>query len=399
MLGKGLLDEAPTSLPRSGDMKTSAKIQSSVGRDTSHATDFRKMVRFLTGTSFSAIFYVRYSYGYIGAGYFLIMTVFIVPVACVATVLTLFPMIYLSLPVFNYSENNLCRLVNNLWVSASVYCGLNLVEYGADLSAYTEKRCLFLANHLGLVDHFIVMQSLHNKGRVSGNWMWVIYNIWKYTPLGIMWMAHGNFFINGGASRKTALLRSFKNHLRNFFYKFDYRWIVMYPEGSRLFLIKESCARFAEEMRLQPLSHCVYPRSGAAHAVIDVLGPARGSEEGDLLHFVKILLSTSSKLSRCGGGPPIEYIIDATLGYPKGIVPDIRSILLGEKCFPDSGVCIHYEVIRVNPEWHDESKLQGFLYKRYQEKVDLDSIFIIIYDMMQILLIVYANVDSYQLTT
>ncbi|KAE9419598.1 hypothetical protein Angca_009747, partial [Angiostrongylus cantonensis] len=298
---------------------------------------------------------VRYSYGYIGAGYFLIMTVFIVPVACVATVVILFPIIYISLPVFNYSENNLCRLVNNLWVSASVYCGLNLVEYGADLSAYTEKRCLFLANHLGLVDHFIVMQGLHNKGRVSGNWMWVIYNIWKYTPLGIMWMAHGNFFINGGASRKTVLLSSFKNHLRNFFYKFDYRWIVMYPEGSRLFLIKESCARFAEEMRLQPLSHCVYPRTGAAHAVIDVLGPARGSEEGN-------------KLSRCGGGPPIEYIIDATLGYPNGIVPDIRSILLGEKCFPDSGVCIHYEVIRVNPEWHDESKLQGFLYKRYQEK-------------------------------
>uniref|UniRef100_A0A0K0DQK8 Acyltransf_C domain-containing protein n=1 Tax=Angiostrongylus cantonensis TaxID=6313 RepID=A0A0K0DQK8_ANGCA len=109
-------------------------------------------------------------------------------------------------------------------------------------------------------------------------------------------------------------------------------------------LIKESCARFAEEMRLQPLSHCVYPRTGAAHAVIDVLGP----------------------LSRCGGGPPIEYIIDATLGYPNGIVPDISMRIFS--CFPDSGVCIHYEVIRVNPEWHDESKLQGFLYKRYQEK-------------------------------
>ncbi|KJH40508.1 Acyltransferase [Dictyocaulus viviparus] len=271
------------------------------------------------------------------------MTAFVVPVACVATVIVLFPIIYL-------------RLVNNHWVSASVYCGLNVVEYGADLSAYTEKRCLFLANHLGLIDHFIIMQGLHNKGRVSGNWMWVIYNIWKYTPLGIMWKAHGNFFINGGASRKTVLLCSFRNHLRNFFYKFDYRWVVMYPEGSRLFLIKDSCARFAKEMKLRPLSNCAYPRTGAAHAVIDVLGPVRETKE------------ESSTFSRCGGGPPIEYIIDATLGYPKGVVPGIGLALFGERPFLGNQVSIHYEVFRVKPEWHDESKLREFLYKRYDEK-------------------------------
>ncbi|VDO71429.1 unnamed protein product [Heligmosomoides polygyrus] len=281
-------------------------------------------------------------FGFTGAAYFVVMTAIVVPVACVSTVVLLFPLIYLNLPLFNYLENHLCKLVNNHWVSASVHCGLNIVEYGCDIRAYAEKRCLFLANHLGLIDHFVLMQSLHNKGR----WMWVIYNIWKYTPLGVMWSAHGNFFINGGKARKVALLSSFKKHLCNTFYKFDYRWIVMYPEGSRLFLIKDSCARFAEKIGLPALRHCGYPRTGAAHAVLDVLGPA----------------TSAQKLE---AGPAVEYIIDATLGYPKGAVPNI----VGEWPSSDGRVCVHYDVYKVDPEWANETNLQAFLYKRYQAKV------------------------------
>uniref|UniRef100_A0A1I7WSQ7 Amidohydro-rel domain-containing protein n=1 Tax=Heterorhabditis bacteriophora TaxID=37862 RepID=A0A1I7WSQ7_HETBA len=84
----------------------------------------------------------------------------------------------------------------------------------------------------------------------------------------------------------------------------------MYPEGSRLFLIKESCIRFAEKLGLQPLKHCAHPRTGAAHAVMDVLAPSQDDVN----------------ISRCGARPPVEYIIDATLGYAKGDVPNIGSI-------------------------------------------------------------------------
>lgn len=85
-------------------------------------------------------------------------------------------------------------MVNDHWVSALLNVGLNIVEFGDDISevnafffiflaafclfflsqnfVYWEefqvanKRVLFLSNHLGLADHFIIMTALHNKGTV-----------------------------------------------------------------------------------------------------------------------------------------------------------------------------------------------------------------------------------------
>lgn len=75
--------------------------------------------------------------------------------------------------------------------------------------------------------------------------------------------------------------------------------------------------------------------------------------------------------SRCGAGPAVEYIIDATLGYPKGAVPNIGSAIVGEWPSSDGRVCVHYDVYKVDPEWANETNLQAFLYKRYQAKDEL----------------------------
>ena len=91
-----------------------------------------------------------------------------------------------------------------------------------------------------------------------------------------MWTAHGNFFVNGGAAKRESLLGKFRDHLCKYFMKYNYGWVVMYPEGSRLFLIKESAARFAEKLGLKQLNHCAHPRTGAAHAVMDVMAPKKG---------------------------------------------------------------------------------------------------------------------------
>ncbi|CAJ0933656.1 unnamed protein product, partial [Mesorhabditis belari] len=268
------------------------QVDGKMGTDDLPATqnlDFRRCIAFIGGT------------------YFLIMTTFIIPVACFAScVLFLFPLMFINMNLFNKLEQRLCRLVNDHWVTTAYYCGVQVREYGTDVSRFIESKCLYLANHLGLVDHFVVMTSLHNRGNVSGSWMWVIYNIWKFTPLGAMWTLHGNFFVNGGPNRKAALLETFKKHLKNFFAKHNYSWIIMYPEGSRLYLIRESAASFAKKNGLQPLQHCTYPRTGAAHAVLEVLGPQKDGE-----------------VARKGSGEPVKYIIDATLGYPKGNVVDI----------------------------------------------------------------------------
>jgi len=74
--------------------------------------------------------------------------------------------------------------------------------------------------------------------------MWVIFNIWfvalfidklklnlrKWNPVGAMWTAHGNFFVQGsgiGAVKRAQLLNRFKRHLRRNYWQYDYGWIVM----------------------------------------------------------------------------------------------------------------------------------------------------------------------------
>jgi len=178
-------------------------------------------------------------------------------------------------------------------------------------------------------------------------YLWVIYNIWKYTPLGLMWTTHGNFFVNGGSSRRTAVLQQFREHLSHQYWKQDYGFVVMYPEGSRLFLIKESGARFAEKNGLKPLKHCAHPRTGAAHAVLDVCGPKEGREN------------------------PIEYVIDCTLGYPKGDVVELGKAMTGEWPENNTTVAIHYRIYKADPAWADEKILQKWLYERYEEKDQL----------------------------
>lgn len=57
--------------------------------------------------------------------------------------------------------------------------------------------------------------------------------------MGAMWMTHGNFFINGGAKKRNSALNSFKEHLINKYWKNDFGWIVMYPEGRIYKLVKK----------------------------------------------------------------------------------------------------------------------------------------------------------------
>uniref|UniRef100_A0AC34FTD4 Phospholipid/glycerol acyltransferase domain-containing protein n=1 Tax=Panagrolaimus sp. ES5 TaxID=591445 RepID=A0AC34FTD4_9BILA len=315
--------------------------------------------------------------------YWFIMTVFIVPAACVSTCILVCPIMIFSMKYFNLIEHTLCNMVNEHWVASGQYTGLtvedmkyfNLIEhtlcnmvnehwvasgqytgltveeYGDDITTVADKRALFLANHLGLVDHYCLMTAFQNKPSVAGKYMWVIFNIWKSTPLGIMWGAHGNFFINGGASKRAGVLQQFRDHLINNYWKFDYGWVVMYPEGSRLFLIKNSEKQFAEKNGIEPFKHCAHPRIGAAHSVLSVCGPSEKS-------------LTKARVG--GNNPPMEYIIDCTLGYPNGNVPGLGEAMLGEWHY--SNVAIHYSIHKVKPEWSNEEVLKEWMYKQYEKK-------------------------------
>lgn len=46
--------------------------------------------------------------------------------------------------------------------------GLTVSEYGDDLNEIADKRVLFLCNHLGLTDHFVLMTAFNDKRSLAG---------------------------------------------------------------------------------------------------------------------------------------------------------------------------------------------------------------------------------------
>ncbi|CAD5230731.1 unnamed protein product [Bursaphelenchus okinawaensis] len=102
----------------------------------------------------------------VGAAYWFVMTVLVVPTACLCT---LFVVIYpimgivwlfgLNKQIVNDVEHWICQLVNDHWVAAGQYTGLTITEHGDDITKISDSRTLFLCNHLGLVDHFCLMTA------------------------------------------------------------------------------------------------------------------------------------------------------------------------------------------------------------------------------------------------
>ncbi|KAL3097420.1 hypothetical protein niasHS_003868 [Heterodera schachtii] len=287
--------------------------------------------------------------------YFCCMNVIVVPVACLCTLgLFLLPLKWISLSLFNRLEHELCRLVNDVWVSSGKYCGLRIVDYGDDITRIADKRALCIVNHLGLLDHFCLMTSFHDKGSLAGKYMWVIFNLWQWNPIGAMWTAHGNFFVQGtgvGEAKRAEILKTFRRHLQKNYWKYNYGWVITYPEGSRLFLIKDTEQRFCANEGLTPFKHCTHPRVGAAHSVLKICGP----------------LMEKKDAMEC---PPVEYIVDVTIGYHKGIVPHFGRWLLGIWPSEESvNVAVHYQIHRVSREWCDEVKVfRQWLYEQYRKK-------------------------------
>lgn len=145
-----------------------------------------------------------------------------------------------------------------------------------------------------------------------------------------------------------------------------FRAVVLYPEGSRLFLVRESERKFAAKHGLAPFRHCVHPRAGAAHAVLLECGKSlQGGRRPNPVNSPWVADETRT----VHGQPPIEFVVDCTLGYPRGDVVDLGAAMVGEWPRGDTRVAVHYAVHRVRAEWQDEGKLKDWLYARYEQKV------------------------------
>uniref|UniRef100_A0A1I8EE52 Phospholipid/glycerol acyltransferase domain-containing protein n=1 Tax=Wuchereria bancrofti TaxID=6293 RepID=A0A1I8EE52_WUCBA len=306
---------------------------------------------------------VREIIALIGAFYWTIMTVFVVLGIIAATFLTVMlpvPCIRLACCfIANYS--GICLLifhkhssvswlgsmVNDHWSSAIQIAGINIVEYGDDILKLSEKRVLLLANHLGLADHFVIMhyetKKLFLKRCTSSvekfkeikflknvrlsfcyrsNYLGYIQYMENDTT-GCDVMIHGNYFVDGDAAKRDQMIEDFKTHLKKNYWKYDHRWIIMYPEGARLYRIKESDARHAA---------CEVLFRNHTSATVEVTN--------DSLEYV------------------ISFNSRSTLRHQNGDVPSI-DMVTEERSL---------RIYRIRTEWKDENMLRHWLYDIYEKK-------------------------------
>uniref|UniRef100_A0A8R1DSP6 PlsC domain-containing protein n=1 Tax=Caenorhabditis japonica TaxID=281687 RepID=A0A8R1DSP6_CAEJA len=247
------------------------------------------------------------------------------------------------------------RLTNLQFVTCMRIIGAKVMISGDNLEKLVDCRALVLPNHLNIFDHFIFMTAAESFGiKAFGRWIFVIYNMWIYTPLGLVWGTYGNYFVNTvHSSKREMVLRNIREHFDKIYYERDLRWVCLYPEGSRLFLLKKGNAKFEKDNNLPTLTNCAYPRLGAALSALKVLGPDPKNPEK----------------SNNGRGPPLKYLVDVTLGYPNKAQGSVFDIFYNSLLYGNEGpFAIHYETFDMDPKWSEEEELRKFLFDRYQKK-------------------------------
>ncbi|CAD6198476.1 unnamed protein product [Caenorhabditis auriculariae] len=293
-------------------------------------------------------------FSYIAAAYFLFMCSWVLPINIITFYAILAPFSLISKNIQHFGKRLVARWGNAHFVTCARYFSAEATMYGARLEDYARKRCLGLINHLGLVDHFLVMTALHNLEQVPDRWLFIIYNVWLCTPMGLAWYLHGNFFVNVvKPDQREAFLKKMTKYMDRHYHEGEFEWVMLYPEGSRLFLIKDSNARFSAKNNLPELKNCAYPKLGAALAILKAIGPD----------------SNDPKKSICQKGPPLEYVVDITLGYQKGVVPTMGQAMMGDWPLENSKkFAVHLEVLPITPEMTTEEGLKEFLFAQYSKK-------------------------------
>ncbi|KAF1757846.1 hypothetical protein GCK72_014303 [Caenorhabditis remanei] len=284
-----------------------------------------------------------------------IVTSFISPIVLIVLFYSASPLMLISTECRKIVMRILARASNLQFITCVRIAGIKVMMSGENLDRLSDCRALLLPNHLSLFDHFIFMTAADSFGiNAVGRWIFVIYNMWIYTPLGWLWSSYGNYFIDSvPIHKREETLSHLRRHFDRIYHDVDLRWVCLYPEGSRLFLIQKRNSEYEKKKGLPQLTHCAYPRLGAALSAIKVLGPDP---------------KDPSKANN-GRGPPLKYLVDVTLGYPDGKILPFKDIFMsallngGGKPY-----AIHYEIFDMDPKWSDEEELRKFLFDRYQQK-------------------------------
>ncbi|XP_021514155.1 acyl-CoA:lysophosphatidylglycerol acyltransferase 1 isoform X1 [Meriones unguiculatus] len=278
-------------------------------------------------------------------------------------VIALQPLRVLDSKSFWYIEGLMYKWLLGMVASWGWYAGYTVMEWGEDIKAITKDEALMLVNHQATGDVCTLMMCLQDKGPVVAQMMWLMDHIFKYTNFGIVSLIHGDFFIRQGRAYRDQQLLVLKKHLEHNYRSRDRKWIVLFPEGGFLRKRRETSQAFAKKNNLPFLTHVTLPRFGATNIILNALvarqengSPAGGDARG---------LECKSR--------GLQWIIDATIAYPKAEPIDIQTWILGYR--KPTVTHVHYRIFPIGDVPLETEDLTSWLYQRFIEKEDLLSHF------------------------
>ncbi|XP_075386208.1 acyl-CoA:lysophosphatidylglycerol acyltransferase 1 isoform X2 [Tenrec ecaudatus] len=279
-------------------------------------------------------------------------------------VILLQPLRVLDSKLFWYIEGIMYKWLIGIVASWGWYAGYTVMEWGEDIKAISKDEAVMLVNHQATGDVCTLMMCLQDKGLVVAQMMWLMDHIFKYTNFGIVSLIHGDFFIRQGKSHREHQLQLLQKHLETSYRSRDRKWIVLFPEGGFLRKRRETSQAFAKKNNLPYLTHVTLPRIGATKIILSTL--VARQENG---------IPAGGDAKQPDSKPKgLQWVIDATIAYPKAEPLDIQTWILGYR--KPTVTHVHYRIFPIKDvPLETEDDLANWLYQRFIEKEDLLSHF------------------------
>ncbi|TKR87119.1 hypothetical protein L596_011575 [Steinernema carpocapsae] len=275
-----------------------------------------------------------------------------------------------------FYEGKLYRWLQAFIASWGITAGYSVYEYGDDIKDLCEERVLVMCNHQSTADVPTIFAILQNKGVASRKTLWLMDQMFRWTPFGIVGQMHGDYFVRQGKETRHLEPLRLKEHLKDVYWDRDRRWVILFPEGGFYYKRIETSQAYGKKHGFPHTEWTTLPRQGCVKAILEEIGP-RESDDNDNLQKsrsnskLKLIKDTVDALREKKyikqTRPPIKYVLDMTIAYPNGEPLSLMTLSLGTR--EECDIAVNYKIYRADEvPFEDEDKLRDWMYQVYVEK-------------------------------
>ncbi|XP_044749544.1 acyl-CoA:lysophosphatidylglycerol acyltransferase 1-like isoform X2 [Coccinella septempunctata] len=229
-----------------------------------------------------------------------------------------------------------------------------VLEAGDDITPCLEERSLVLVNHQSPGDVIILFSAFIGWHQILPNVMWIMDHFIKYSTVGIVSSIRKDFFIFQGRAMRNESLKALAEHIRNFYLPLKRKWLILFPEGGLLCKRKKNSQKYGKLNNLPHLELVTIPRVGALKVIMNEL-------KGEV--------PDSSLIGNHEVTHELKYILDVTIGYPKGKPLSLLSIIFGDA--PPCKIVIYYRLFPIDEIPLDDEVMKEWLLSKWVEKEKL----------------------------